>query len=183
MDVSAHGVGALGSIAIGCRGSNPDRSCQFDELMKHILLKPKKIKSWPSTDIGAAFFPDPVYAAQELHEKGYGSDYNNRNMFPDVFPEGGQRTLSDIFKAVTDRIQVARQTMGDDHFVRELRSARSAITYTIDARLHDQARGRIDDINKKLKSVGITWVCRLVLILLRLFVIRAGRKLIFEFRK
>ncbi|KAJ9624400.1 hypothetical protein H2203_005135 [Taxawa tesnikishii (nom. ined.)] len=158
MDVSAHGVGATNGIAIGCRGSNSDGSCQFDELMKYIHNPGKKTPLWSgSTDIGDDFFPDPVHAAEELHNNGYNNAFDSGKLFPNIWPNGGQQQLGALLSAVTDRIQAARQTSGDDYFTRELRSARSAITIATEARLADLANYRIPAINTKLHDQGITW--------------------------
>lgn len=171
MDVSAHGVGATNGIAIGCRGSNSDGSCQFDELIRHIYKTGPNTPPWSgSTDIGDDFFPDPVHAAEELHNSGYKNTYNSGKLFPNIWPTSEQTTLSALLSAVTDRIQAARQKLGDDFFDRELKSARSAITVATEARLFDMAAYRIPAINEALESRGITWVCRLILIFLRLLV-------------
>jgi hypothetical protein len=171
MDISAHGVGAANGIARDLRGSNPDGSCTFEELMKD--LSPS---DWEGgTDIGDELFPDPVHASEQLSISGYKNNWDFERLFPNIDAGAMQPSMSTVFTAVTDRVQTARQILGDDHLVKELTSAKLMIKCATEARLDDQAEGRIAEINKDLKGRGITWVCRLVLIFLRLLVIRAAR--------
>lgn len=175
MDVSAHGVGATNGIAIACRGSNPDGSCQFDELMRYIHQKSRKTPAWlGSTDIGDDFFPDPVHAAEQLYNNGYTNFHDSAKLFPNIWPNGGQQQLGAIMTAITDRIQAARRTSGDDFFVRELKRARTAVTIAMEARLADNATFGIKNINKMLEAQHVTWVRRQILTLLRLLVNRAA---------
>jgi hypothetical protein len=181
MDISAHGVGAAGGIAVGCRGSNPDGSCTFDELMKHIHKVKDGAPVWSkNTDIGDELFPDPKHAADQLDKHGYNNAWDFGKLFPNIPAQRNQQpSMSKVFGAVTDRIQAARQTvarqgLGNDHFVRELTSAQLMLTCATEARLSEQAKSRISEINKELKSRGIAWVCCLVLIFLRMLVISAA---------
>lgn len=172
MDISAYGVGATG-IATACRGSIRDGSCTFDELMKHIH---GSTPIWEGkTDIEDNLSPDPMHAADQLRNGGYNNVWKHKNLLPQMeITKNKSPSLREVFGLITDRIQAARQTLGDDRFVTELRSVRLLMTCIAEARLFEQASSRIDAINEELKTRGVTWVCRLVLIFLRFLVIRAA---------
>jgi hypothetical protein len=186
MDVAAHGVGAENSIAIACRGSNRDRSCTFDELMRYIDRetdktgkKGKKNKNAPktawsgSTDIGGDLFPDPVHAATELRNNKYPSNYDEPKLFPNIWtPDDKKPQLSPIIEAITNRIQAARRTLGDGAIALQLEKAKDAINICMEARLADNANRRIKYLNDKLGKLGVTWVRHRILTLLRLYVNR-----------
>ena len=79
------------------------------------------------------------------------------------------------YEAITDRIQAARQTLGDDRLTKELTAAKLMITIAAEGRQFEQAGFRMEAINEKLKDKGITWVCRLAFVFFRLLGIRAAR--------
>lgn len=132
--------------------------------MKHLHKAGKNKPIWKgSTDIGGDFFPDPVHAAEQLVKNGFDNNFKPEKLFPNLWPAKSEQQLSTVLSAVTDRIQAARQRYGDDFFTRELKSARTAISIVLEARLSDQADYRIPAINEALRADGITWVRRLTL--------------------
>lgn len=171
MDISAHGVGATDAIAIACRGSFPDHSCKFDELMKHLVKTPWK----GSTNIGDGLLPDPVDASEQLRNSGFANNIDFEKLFPNIPSDTGKPPgMHDVLAAITDRIQAARRKLGDEYFKEQLKRVRLTITCGTEARLFDQANNRIAEINKRLKARNIAWVCRLIPIYLRLLFIRAA---------
>ena len=146
MDVQAYGSGGT-LIASGCIGSLPDKSCTFDEFLRHISPKWKG-----STSVGTSLDPDVTKAATELKSSGYKGDMIQTELFPKAGLSTKQMApFPTVLQLLGDNINECRKKETDAKLGTLLSKARTCFSMVHAARLADHASELIVGVNNELR--------------------------------
>jgi flavin-binding protein dodecin len=139
---------APGQIAPGCKGSASGGGCNFDQFLKHIQQG--------NTQVGADLEPETYATAQKLQSEGYSNLFDANKLFPNDFAASTTTyngpKFNDVVLKVVDRIQVCRDSLGDETIQDQLDEARKAMHMVHAARVADQAATQIKGVNEWLSQ-------------------------------
>jgi hypothetical protein len=139
-------------IARDCFGSAADNTCLFDEFLEHIH---GSSGAWSGyTGINTDLYPDVYNAASDVASSGYDGVTDAGQVLPGQFRPKEGVSFGAVYGAVTDIVQDARKTLGDDAIQDHLDSLGEAIKYTKEARIADQAPKVISALQDVIKDKG-----------------------------
>jgi hypothetical protein len=161
MEIETFGAGS-NQIASGLKGSAPDGTCYFDELMDGLQRTGQGLAPGQHTSVGKELAPDVAKTAKEIRglkspdPKG-GTKAFVCNIDSDKLFKPGQSTkpmnsLQDLLDNVTDRIDAARNKVGDEALGDALKNAQMAISGVQEQRIRDMGQDYIDTVNDYLKN-------------------------------
>ncbi|OJJ06596.1 hypothetical protein ASPVEDRAFT_875720 [Aspergillus versicolor CBS 583.65] len=161
MEIEAFGAGS-NQIASGLKGSAPDGTCYFDELMDGLQRAGQGLAPGQHTSVGKELAPDVAKTAKEIRglkspdPKG-GTKAFVCNIDSDKLFKPGQSTkpmnsLQDLLDNVTDRIDAARNKVGDEALGDALKNAQMAISGVQEQRIRDMGQDYINTVNDYLKN-------------------------------
>ncbi len=161
MEIEAFGAGS-NQIASGLKGSAPDGTCYFDELMDGLQRQGQGLAPGQHTTVGKELTPDVAKTAKEIRgltaldpkggTKPFVCNLDSAKLFKPGQSTKPMNSLADILDKVTDRIDAARQKVGDEALGDTLKNAQLAASGIHEQRVRDMGQDYIDTVNDYLKT-------------------------------
>lgn len=150
LEIQAFGPGQT-TIGAGCLGSMPDKTCTFDEFMRHVTTD-----GTGTTGLGQKKFFPLIETGKELSDKRCCNRFVWHKLMPKDYANGDEVGFTEFWERLTNKIQACRKKaaeLGKD-VETALNQAHRAMLAVIDMRTASSENAMVKYIQQQLDKKG-----------------------------